>query len=67
MPERDSAPPDNVVAFGSVVGVAIAQQLNEFYSGLVREKLPDDLSALAQQLAAAIARQNKPETEKEKA
>jgi hypothetical protein len=55
MPERDDEPPKNVVPFANVVGLAIAQQLNEFYGGLLREELPDDLSALARELAAALA------------
>jgi hypothetical protein len=56
-PEHDDDPPKNVVPFGNVVGLAIAQQLNEFYGELLREELPDDLSTLAQRLAAAMARE----------
>ena len=55
---KDVAPKD-AAPFANVIGLAIAQQLNEFYGELVREQLPDDLSALAQRLAAAMTQERK--------
>jgi len=56
MAEHDNKPHKNVVPSGKVIGSAIAQQLNEFYGELLAEDLPDELSALARQLAIAMAR-----------
>lgn len=61
MAEHDDQAPKTVVPFTNLVGFAIAQQLNEFYGELVAAQLPDDLSALAQKLAAAMARDRKKE------
>jgi len=45
----DNKPPDNVIPFANAIQGAIAEDLRKMYAELVREKLPDDISALMKQ------------------
>lgn len=57
MGESDDKQPDNVIFFIHTIQGTIAEELRKMYAGLVREKLPDDISALAQDLAAKLAKE----------
>jgi hypothetical protein len=49
MSEGDDKPAGKVIPFTKTIQGAIAEELRRMYAGLVREKLPDDLSTLLQQ------------------
>jgi hypothetical protein len=51
MSEGDDKPPDNVIPFVHAIQGTIAEELRKMYAELVREKLPDDISALMKQFA----------------
>jgi hypothetical protein len=57
MGDSDDKQPDNVIPFIHAIQGAIAEELRKMYAGLVREQLPEDISALAQHLAAELAKE----------
>jgi len=57
MAESDDKQPDNVIPHIHAIQGTIAEELRKMYAGLVREKLPDDISALAEHLAAELAKE----------
>jgi Anti-sigma factor NepR len=46
MDEGDNKPAGKVIPFAKSIQGAIAEELRRMYGSLVREKLPDDISAL---------------------
>jgi len=56
-PSVDNKSPGNVIPFGRLVSRAIADELHRYYGALVAEPLPEDLAALAEALAAKLARE----------
>jgi hypothetical protein len=49
MDEGDNKPAGKVIPFAKSIQGAIAEELRRMYGSLVREKLPDDISALMEQ------------------
>jgi hypothetical protein len=49
MNEGDDKPGGKVIPFAKSIQGAIAEELRRMYGELVREKLPDDISALMEQ------------------
>lgn len=49
MNEGDDKPSGKVIPFAKAIQGAIAEELRRMYAGLVREKLPNDISALIEQ------------------
>jgi hypothetical protein len=49
MNEGDNKPAGKVIPFANSIQGAIAEELRRMYSELVRETLPDDISALIKQ------------------
>ncbi len=49
MNEGDNKPGGKVIPFAKSIQGAIAEELRRMYGQLVREKLPDDISALMKQ------------------
>ncbi len=57
MGESGDKKPDNVIPFIHAIQGTVAEELRNMYADLVREKLPDDISALAEHLAAKLAKE----------
>jgi hypothetical protein len=49
MKDGDNKPAGNVIPFANAIQGAIGEELRKMYAELVREKLPDDISALLKQ------------------
>jgi hypothetical protein len=49
MDDGENKPTGKVIPFVNAIQGAIADELRRMYAGLVREKLPEDISTLLQQ------------------
>lgn len=49
MKDSDDKPAGSVIPFANAIQGAIGEALRKMYAELVREKLPDDISALLKQ------------------
>lgn len=58
----DTKPPDNVIPFAKAIQGTIAEDLRKMYAELVREKLPDDISALMKRFEDLSKKGSEPET-----
>lgn len=52
MDDGDDKPIGKVIPFANAIQGAIAEELRRMYGELVREKLPEDISALLQEFEA---------------
>ncbi len=62
MNQGDEKPPGKVIPFVHAIQGTIAEDLRKMYAELVREKLPDDISALMKQLEELSKKSSEPES-----